>query len=145
MERVERQQIDGTYKSLDNFPPLNLKWSHVGGSKLDLSPEFEKFCDLGFIVDPEALRELPLEFEIECRRQTELGGGTEMPVFTFDLEVKPNHGGHIVGKGTYRVHLAIGAANVSVTRACLEMYFPGKWLEPDVQMYSQGLRLRFSQ
>lgn len=142
VERVERRLVDGTFSILENFPPMNLRWAHVGGATRDLGPDMERFCDYGYIVEPEALRECPSSFVLEVHRQAELNDH-DSAVFTFDLEVKPNHGEHIVPAGTYRVYLAVGAASVKPIRRCLEMSFSGKWLEPESKMYSDGIRFKF--
>jgi hypothetical protein len=141
VERVEKRQVDNTFCIVGNFPPMNLRWAHVGGATRDLGPGMEKFCDFGYIVDPKALREHPEYFALEVKRR-DLEDQNAV-VFTTDLEVKPNHGGHVIGPGTYRFFLAVGAANVKPTRRCLEMFFSGSWFD-ESRMYSDGIRFRFT-
>ena len=142
VEFLERLQVDSTFKLVDKFPPMNLKWAHTGGTTRDLARGMEKFCDLGFIVDPRGVKKNDAAFAPERARSNE-SSKPDAAVFTFDLEVKPNHAFHIVIPGTYRAHLAVGAANVEPIRLCLEMTFSGNWFDDTARMYSEGILFKF--
>ena len=48
-----RRRTDGTWERVDEFPPMNLKWSNSGGIYWPfIVAGMGKHCDIGHIVDP---------------------------------------------------------------------------------------------
>lgn len=125
------REIDGELTRVDGFPPMDLLWSHVRRPLQGISPGLQKHCDLGYIRSPDGLKELvnPL-FNPTAE-------------FCFDLEVKPNLGGWSIGAGTYRLHLALAAANIAkAQKKVLEIKFNGRWLEDERAMFDEGINIR---
>lgn len=131
-ERLEREE-GGKFAAIVEFPPMDLVWSHVGKPLQSISPGLRKHCDLGYIalhepVTPDELLDQMFDPTVS---------------FCFTLEVKPNQGGWSIGVGTYRLHLALAAANVAkVQRRVLEIKFGGQWMEDETEMFEQGIQIR---
>ncbi len=130
-ERLEADE-DGDFKVVAEFPPMDLKWSHVGRPLQSIAPGLQKHCDLGYIP-------YPLEGDIQQNIMQLIGNNSRL---YFDLEVKPNQGGWSIPGGTYRLHLAIAAANARVQRRVLEIVFDGRWRSEETAMFSEGIRIR---
>jgi len=141
VKEVKRRQTDNTRCVIPDFPPMSLLWSHVRAVAQDLHPGIEKFCDLGYVINPDAIRQSRTPFVLEAKKAQRVTKPSHPCVFTFDLQAKPNHQGHIVGFGEYRIVLAVGAANLSAQEWSLRMSFDGKWYENESRMFSEGLRL----
>lgn len=141
VKSLHRKQVDGSFSPVQHFPPMNLVWSHVRTAAQDIPPGMEKFCDFGMLIAPRHLAQYPLTFRAEISRRT----APDSTVFSFELQVKPNHGGHVVGPGTYRVSLLIGGANIDPVPLVVEMSFSGHWYEDQSKMYSDGFRFSLSE
>src|SRR5262249_38145793 len=115
---------------VNDFPPMNLRWSNLGQIFFPrISPEMGKHCDLGHIVDPQR-RHLVQE------HNTRLGLSDQL---AFDLMVAPNHRGHIIGPGEYRLKLIIAADNAHPRRWIIEISLRGLWDADEERMLRDGI------
>jgi hypothetical protein len=130
-EKLERE--DGKhFRTVDEFPPMDLKWSHVGRPLQSISPGLQKHCDLGYVS-------LPLHGL--ARRDVEQWLSA-VSRFVFELEVRANQGGWDIGAGVYRLHVALAASNASVQRSILEIRFTGQWNNIEAQKFAQEIDIR---
>jgi hypothetical protein len=60
-----------------------------------------------------------------------------------DVEFPPNTGGHVLGAGTYYLHLILAGANCQSRRYNLEVVFPGKWIADEKKMFDVGFKMRW--
>ncbi len=128
-ERLQQEE-NGKFNTVVAFPPMDLRWSHVGKPLQGISPGLHKHCDLGYIPLPNELKEV-VEIALYSTAR-----------FCFELEVKPNQGGWSIGAGTYRLHLAVAAANAEVQRRVLEIKFGGQWINDETEMFQKGIDIR---
>jgi hypothetical protein len=108
---------------------MNLKWANLDGSIYCplIVPEMGKHCDLGHIVDP-ARRALVSE---EAPRLSLTAQQTSL---AFDLMVAPNHKGHIVGPGEYRLDVLVAAENVRPIKRTITISVRGRWYSDEARM-----------
>ena len=111
---------------------MDLRWSHVGKPLQSISPGLKKHCDMGYIKQPKAATSDELIDQIFDPTVR----------FWFELEIKPNQGGWSIGAGTYRLHLAVGAANAHVRRRILTITFGGQWIEDEEEMFDRGIQIK---
>lgn len=129
---ILEKEIDDTFQTVDDFPPMRLKWSHVAKPEQDISPGVAKHCDLGYIA-------LPKRLNVHQTAQLSLGDENQ---FCFVLEVQPNQGGWQIGAGTYRLHIAFAAANAAVKRAVFEIRYDGYWTFEESEMFAKHIDIR---
>jgi hypothetical protein len=86
--KLLRRSADGSFREVDAFLPMNLRWAHgqqaSGGPEIfaeGISPEMGKHCDLGHLVDPEFRRNVGEDLP---------GVPTNETILALDLEVQPN-------------------------------------------------------
>lgn len=100
-----------SYKSLDNFLPMNLCWSYHDNDKRTtveerIAPKMEKYCDFIHIIND---------------NQNEI-------IFDTLLWVDANHkASNIFKKGKYRIELMFGASNYPTRTKCIEFEYTGNW------------------
>ncbi len=140
VQSVKRILIDESEELLKDFPPMNLTWAHSGGVPKDLSPGMSKFVDLGCILDPKALKRQPASLRHQFQKWNALEDKTKT-IFTFELEVKPHHLGHIVESGRYRIQILTSGENFDPFETLIEMNFSGDWFDAEADMYQQGFQL----
>jgi hypothetical protein len=132
---LTRQQENGSFRKVDKFLPQNLLWTHINQTHYPvLSRGMEKNCDLGFIQDP-------------ARRSAEdsrlLGIGNREASFDFSLQVPTFTLNHVITAGTYRLSLAVAAANSKTpVLFTLEMVFSGNWFDDHQQMRERAIQVR---
>jgi hypothetical protein len=125
---LRRQRADGTWERVGRFPPMNLSWSDVGGIYFSrIAPEMGKHCDIAHVTDP--------------ARRAAVGEDAPMLDLTdqqcslaFNLITRPNHRGHIVGPGKYRLDILVAADNVRPLKKTLEISLQGPWNSDDTKM-----------
>ena len=121
-------QAEG-WRPVRMFPSMNLPWSDLpedSDVKLrmffpGLGPTMSKHCDLGRIASP--LHRYLIE---DDRDDLDL----KMNAFAFETLVKPNHKGHIVGPGRYRIRLLLAAENARPVVRTIELVVSPEW-KPD--------------
>ncbi len=132
-KELHRRRVDGTWERVDVFPPMNLKWANVGTIYFpNIAPDMGKHCDVGHIVDP-ARRHLLRENApslVLTNQQTSLA---------FDLMVAPNHRGHIIGPGEYRLDILVAAENARPIKRAIAISLPGAWYVDETIMLRDGV------
>jgi hypothetical protein len=120
-ERLRRERADGTSEPVHEFPPMNLKWSHLGTMYFPIiGAGSGRLCDLGHITDP--TRRAAINEEA-----TRLGLTHQQVSLAFDVIAAPNHRGHIIGPGNYELDVTIAAENVAPMRRTVEIRLAGPW------------------
>src|SRR5712692_2938378 len=115
--KLFRRNADGTFKQLESFLPMNLRWSHgqQGSPEIfaeGISPGMGKHCDLGRVTDPAHHANLGEEL---------LNVGGDECILALDLEVLPNTKSHLVPPGLYRLQLRVAAANCAPVEKMIEL------------------------
>jgi len=129
---LTRKRANDEFEKVDRFTPMNLLWSHFRTPFLSvLSPKMPKFCDLGHIHHPNVRNifghTLP---------------GVTGNVMAFDLQVEPNMKGHLIGPGTYRLKLVLGAANAKPKECEIELIIDDEWRDDESAMLSDGFGMK---
>ncbi len=136
VEELYKNVAGSTYKQDAEFLPLNLVWSHFRGIKQNIQPfGIYKFCDLGFILEPNA-------------QQMNINTGTVFPkkdgklLFWFDFAIqpfaKPNH----LLPGRYRFKITATASNAAPAKADFELYWSGNWKDTDSDMMDKEIVIK---
>jgi hypothetical protein len=142
-EKLYQQGAGGSFKEIDRFLPMNLKWSHghqlSGGPEIfaqGISPQMGKHCDLGHIIDPqfrsfsgEDLADVP----------------PNKTLLALDLEFLSATLSHLISPGTYRLHLRVAAANSTPVPKTLEITVTGEWFKEQDRMFIEGLGIKVVQ
>ena len=137
---LSRKAADGSFRRVESFLPMNLRWSH--GPPPPLGPEIfadgisagmGRHCDLAHVVDPKSTAEVG-----ESRPDVEVG----IPTLALDLEVAPNSRNHVVAPGTYRLDLRIAASNCAPIARTVEIAVTGKWFDEEARMFADGLSVK---
>jgi len=135
---LTRQRADGIWEPVAMFPPMNLAWANIGGIYFpSIAPRMGKHCDVAHITDPQH-RAHPLIGE----DNPALGLAPQQVSLAFNLIVKPNHRGHIVGPGTYHLALQIAAENARPIQRTVEINVPGPWYPDGTIMLRDGVGIR---
>jgi hypothetical protein len=120
-KELRRQRADGTWERLGAFLPMNLGWSHVGGIYFSrIAPEMGKHCDIGHVTDPAGRHSVGEDAPA-------LGLTDQQCSMVFNLIVRPNHKGHIVGPGKYRLDILVAADNVRPIKKTIAISLQGPW------------------
>jgi hypothetical protein len=122
-----KEKRAGRFHVIHTFPSMDLLWSNLRVPELSISPKVEKHCDVGFVLDP-------MRDGSNVRTQVNVGPGRCL--FTFDLQVKPNDGAHIVGPGHYQLTIVAASANTSSLVRELELTITGDWFDNEAEMFS---------
>jgi hypothetical protein len=130
---LRRQRADGGWESVASFPPMNLRWAHLNAIYFPtIAPEMGKHCNIGHITDPP--RRHRLNEEVQRLNLTD-----QQTSFVFEVVAAPNHRGHIVGPGDYRLDVLIAAENAPPLRATVEISLRGPWYPDEAQMLRDGV------
>lgn len=135
---LERSRADNiTWDRVTEFPPQNLQCSNFHVMYFNIIvPDMGKHCDIGHIVDP-AKRTMLRE------ENPRLGLTDQQTSLTFDLIAKPNHKGHIIGPGNYRLKLLIAAENVRrPLEKTISIVLTGNWYADETRMLRDGVNVR---
>lgn len=139
-EKLVKRHADGSFKKVESFLPMNLRWAHGQQGKdgpeifaEGISPEMGKHCDLGHIVDPKHRKNVGYDLPALGDNDT---------VLALDLEVKPNTMSHLIPPGVYQLELRVAAANCSPVNHNLEITVTGKWFSEQNQMFADGLGIK---
>jgi hypothetical protein len=112
---------------------MNLKWCNIRAIYFPtISPEMGKHCDVGHIVDP-AYRHL-LHEDAPTQALT-----SQQASLAFDLMVAPNHRGHIIGPGEYRLDILVAAENVRPIKRTIAISLRGIWDADETRMWRDGV------
>jgi hypothetical protein len=139
-ERLFRRNANGIFENVREWPAMRLLWAHVLRPERSILAGAQAHCDLGFIARhyPGAYiaQSVPTPGEQAARERLKLS--PEIMVFEFTLEVKPNHGRHIVAPGEYCVVLSIAALNADMIRRGVQIRFSGQWSDDEQEMMNNG-------
>jgi hypothetical protein len=138
--KLSRQQDDGSFKEVESFFPMNLRWAHgqqrPSGPEIfaqGISPKMGKACDLGHVVDPASRKEIREDLPDIPPQET---------ILALDLETKPNTGSHLIPPGIYRLELTVAAANSAPVTKTLELKVTGRWFDDERSMFTDGVGVR---
>jgi len=117
------KEINGVFREVDGFYPLNLKWRHYDKVFLDrIPPDTGRDCTLGRIVNPEQKGEVG-----DDDPSLELPDGRSP--FRLELAIKPTTRSDLLRPGKYRLLLEISASNaMHPKKRTIELEFTGEWL-----------------
>jgi hypothetical protein len=131
---LEKQQADGKFSQIANFLPTNLLWGQTGKPIFNaISPSMEKICNLGYIVDPSAIKFMPIAYN------PSLNISDGQATFCFEVEIKSNTKSYIIGPGNYRMKIIIGSANTQPITRTIEINVTGDWYEDEQKMLKEGI------
>ena len=129
-----QRRTDGTWDRVDEFPPMNLKWSNVGLIYFPfIAAGMGKHCDIGHIVDPACRSHPGLREENPRLKLT-----NEQASLAFDVIAAPNHKGHIIARGDYRLKILIAAENAHPIEKTLSISVRG-WDADEMRMLRDGV------
>jgi len=138
--KMLKRHADGSFKEVDGFLPMNLRWAHGQQGKdgpeifaEGISPQMGKHCDLGHIVDPMYRKDVGYDLPTVAADES---------ILALDLEVKPNTLSHLVPHGVFRLELRVAAANCRPVTHTLEITVTGKWFSNQNRMFSDGLGIK---
>lgn len=136
--KLERQQSDDTFKEVDSFLPANLVWAGPNEASFfpAISPEMWKHWKLLHIIDPQKRRNCrgeDNEFSREHRDKT---------ILSFDVDLRPNTGSYLLPSGTYRLRVAVAAANAKPVWKTVEISLDGHWYDDEQTMFEKGVVVR---
>jgi hypothetical protein len=133
---LQRERADGSWEGVAAFPPMNLKWAHLNSLYFpSIAPKMGKHCNIGHIVDPARRHLLPEEVP-------RLNLTDQQTTLAFEVVVIPNHKGHIVGPGKYRLEVLIAAENARPVCKTIEISLQGAWYPDQAQMLRDGVGMR---
>ncbi len=141
---LRRQQADQSWRIVQTFPPMNLKWTNLGPISVSsiapiyfpsIAPRMGKHCDVGHIADPAMRPQLGEE-------NPALGLNAQEVSLAFDLMVSPNNMTHIIGPGRYQLDILVAAENARPLPQTLEITLPGPWYADADRMLRDGVGIR---
>lgn len=137
---LAKKAADGSFRRVESFLPMNLKWSHAqvqtSGPEIfaeGISPGMGKHCDLGRIAHPNSKVVLGENLP---------GVPEENAILILELEIQPNTRSHLVPPGTYLLELRVAGANCSPVSKTLEFTLTGQWFDEESRMFRDGFGLR---
>jgi hypothetical protein len=133
-ETLKRLRLDHRWETVEEFPPMNLVWSNFPGTIYfpRIAPQMGKHCDIGHIIEPDKRRSFGEEKATVDPSKASLA---------FDLIARPNHQGHIVGPGTYRLDIVVAADNVLPIKRNVEIELKGPWHDDEATMLRDGVSI----
>ena len=134
-----RQRADKTWERVTEFPPMNLKLSNLGSIYFPrVVPGMGKHCDIGHIVDPTRRRDLREE-------NPRLNLSDQETSLAFDVMAAPNHKGHIIAPGDYRLKVFIAAENAHRIERTINISLRGTWDADETRMLRTGVGVSVTQ
>jgi hypothetical protein len=122
------------------FPPLNLVWANSPPEHSTylpfLPPGASRHCAVAHALDPKLKERFTGEHKPSLP--------PDEVSLTFDLVAKPNHLGHIVGPGKYRLNVEVAAENFDALTRVVEIWFDGTWMPEASQMFGYHMRIGVS-
>jgi hypothetical protein len=131
-ERLQRRH-GHAWVDVQFFPPMNLRWANAGGAirLVSIPGRTSRHCDLGHITDPTRRAHL-------LEENPNLGLHPDQVSFAFDLTVAPNHKGHIIGPGVYRLDVTVTADLAVPLKRVVEIRIGGPWYEDEALMFTEN-------
>jgi len=133
---LRRKRADSKWERVTTFPPMNLKWSNLGGAIYveRIAPGMSKQCDIAHITAPTERGKI--------YEGVPPGVAPERTALSFELQVLPNHLGHVVGPGDYRLDLIVAAENADPQTYTAEISLKGEWFKDEARMARDGVGIR---
>lgn len=131
--KLLKKGMDGTFKTEETFEPINLIWSHSFRPFADISPEMERYCFIGRILNPKMRQDFP-NFNNERLNPSET-------CLSLATEVERNTKTHIIGPGKYQLICLIGANNMRPIKKVFEIDISGEWLDDELKMFEKGFNI----
>jgi len=132
--KLLRKGKNGTSQTVEEFEPINLIWSHSFRPFADLSPEMERYCFIGRIMDPSKRQGFPT-FNNERLNPSET-------CLSLATEVERHTKTHIIGPGKYQLVCLIGANNTRPIKKTFEIDVSGEWFDDEIKMFEKGFDIR---
>lgn len=138
MEDVEamvielHKRVNGNFKKVNNFLPLNLVWAYYHNITMTkIQPLMFKHLDFGHITKSDFAK-LPYF------------GISENPniVFQLDLAVIPNTGSHILTPGDYKMKILFAANNLKPTEKIYKIVVKDKWTDNEKEMLDNNISIK---
>jgi hypothetical protein len=128
-----KKQADATFRKVDGFLPMSLKWAHSHEIYADaIHPKMCKHCDLGHILEPAYRKNFPGEDNLSLPQP-------DKTILSLDLEVQPNTFGHLIHPGVYKLELRVAGANCKPVSNVLNINLTGDWFSDEQKMFSDGV------
>lgn len=134
------KQKDGNYYPYQNFEPINLVWSHLPDPHqtflpfADLSPEMERYCFIGRILNPSNRSNFP--------RFNNDKLSADKTCLAIAVQVERFNKYYIIPHGSYILKISIGGANTRLIRKTIEIEFSGAWFENETEMFGKGFDIK---
>jgi hypothetical protein len=136
---VKRQ--DGRYYPYQNFEPINLVWSHLPDPPIigflpfaDLSPEMERYCFIGRILNPNNRSNFP--------RFNDEKLPPDKTCLALAVQVERFNKYYIIPHGSYWLKCSIGGENIGLLKKTIELEICGDWYENETEMFGKGFDLK---
>lgn len=143
VNKIEKQNVDKSFKLYKSFIPLNLGWSNTQ-SKIympSIYSKLEKHCDLGFVLHPQQKqRDELIQYSENFDSQEQIESDI---IFSISFVVRPNvTESYRLKPGTYRIELIAVASNSKQRKKTFELTLNDKWFDDIQNMLSQGIGLK---
>ena len=134
---LHHQRSDERWEVVPEFPPMNLKWANLDKVFFpSIPPGMGKHCDVAHVTDPSKRNQLGEDAPQSSTSQQ------EETLLVFDLMVAPNHRGHIVERGKYKLDILVAADNVRPISQTLFISLPRTWYSDGEKMLREGVGIR---
>ncbi|MDL1984735.1 MAG: hypothetical protein LWX54_11215 [Deltaproteobacteria bacterium] len=134
--RLLKKRTDGSFQPIQEFEPRNLLWSNSFYPFSDISPEMERYCFIGRLINPKDRHNFP-DFDVESYNMNET-------CLRIDVDIARNTKEHIIPPGTYHIECLIGSANTKAFKKTFEISISGEWFDDEIRMYEKGLRIEMA-
>lgn len=131
---------NGNYYPYQYFEPINLAWSHlpdpISGFLpfADLSPEMERYCFIGRIVNPKNRS----NFDRYHNENFPL----DKTCLALAVQVERFNKYYIIPHGSYLLKCSIGGQNTRLMHKTIEMEISGDWYDEEMEMFGKGFNLK---
>ena len=134
--RLLKKRTDGSFQPIQEFEPRNLLWSNSFYPFSDISPEMERYCFIGRLINPIDRHNFP-DFDVESYNMNET-------CLRIAVDIARNTKEHIIPPGTYHIECLIGSANTKAFKKTFEISISGEWFDDEIRMYEKGLRIEMA-
>lgn len=134
--RLLKKRTDGSFQPIQEFEPRNLLWSNSFYPFSDISPEMERYCFIGRLINPKDRHNFP-DFDVESYNMNET-------CLRIAVDIARNTKEHIIPPGTYHIECLIGSANTKAFKKTFEISISGEWFDDEIRMYEKGLRIEMA-
>jgi hypothetical protein len=134
--KLYKKGSNGRYSVVNQFLPMNLKWSNYGNSIImpSISSLFPKHCDFGHIIEnpnPEQGQNQILQY---------LGlYGKSKTVLILDTQVTPNTGSNYLLPGEYKMKIVVTASNAKSKTYWFKVTLIDSWTTNEQQMLQNNI------